>query len=278
MSIDELLVLHESAIYGAAFYGVIIFAALLERAFPLRPLAHSHRIRWLSNFGLAALNMALMRGVRAAAGITVAVIVAEQNWGLLKLEGAPIMVLAAVGVVALDFTGYLEHRLMHAVPWLWRIHSVHHADLDMDFTTNYRHHPLEALFTGAVYLVVIAVLGVPLAGVVLFEVLLAVVSVVSHANIGLPDRLDRALRWFVVTPGMHWVHHSALRRETDSNYAMLFSWWDRLFGTYVHSPLGGYQGMKLGLDYDRDPKDLALHRALALPFSKPETGIGADLR
>lgn len=276
MRIAEFIVDYENEIYGTAFYGVIIVAALLERVFPLRPLAHSHRVRWLSNFSLAIINTALMRGLAAAAAIGTAVIAAELDWGLLRLEGLAPMALVVAGVLAFDFAKYLEHRLMHAIPWLWRIHSVHHADLDMDFTTNYRHHPLEALFTGAMSLAIVAVLGIPVAGVILFEILVTIVSVLSHANIALPDRLDRVLRWCIVTPGMHWVHHSALRRETDSNYGALFSWWDRLLRTHVHHPSRGYQGMSLGLDYDRDPRDLALQHTLVLPFRKPEAGIGAD--
>lgn len=268
MNAEDYLLRHADEIQDAAFFGVIIIAALWEVAAPFRELAYSLRIRWLSNIGLAVFNTVIVRGLMAAAGVSVAATVENYDWGLLTAVSGPPLLLSFVGAAALDLAKYLEHQAVHRVPLLWRLHQVHHADLDVDFTTAYRHHPLEAIFSTGVYVLVIAGLGVSLPAVVLFEALSAVVAVFAHTNVHLPPRLERLLRLAIITPEMHGVHHSAVRRETDSNYGNIFPWWDRLFASYVARPAAGYRDMTVGLEYSRDPKDLYPQRVLAMPFRK----------
>lgn len=278
MSAHGLLFEHEAAIRSAAFYGVIIVIAVWEVLSPRRGRTHSIRVRWLSNIGLGLANMFLARWVIPAAGISVAFVAEERGWGLLNHLPAPTWVLAGLAILALDLIKYIEHRIFHSVHLLWRVHLVHHADLDVDFTTGYRHHPLERLIAAAVYLTAVLALGAPPVAVLIFEVVGSLVAVYTHGNIvGVGTTADRVLRTVIVTPAMHCVHHSALRRETDSNYGLIFSCWDRLFGTYCERPAAGYQGMTIGLEYFRDTKNLYLHRLLALPFIEPDkTAVVAE--
>ncbi len=278
MSLHGLLFEHEAAIRNAAFYGVIIVIALWEVLSPRRGLTHSIRVRWLNNIGLGLTNIFLARWVIPAAGISVAIVVEERGWGLLNHLPAPMWVLAGLAILALDLIKYIEHRIFHSVHLLWRVHLVHHADLDVDFTTGYRHHPIERLIAAPVYLTAVLALGVPPVAVLIFEVVGSLAAVYTHGNIvGVGTTADRVLRTVIVTPAMHFVHHSALRRETDSNYGLIFSCWDRLFGTYCERPAAGYQGMTIGLEYFRDTKHLYLHRILALPFIEPDkTAVVAE--
>ena len=166
----------------------------------------------------------------------------------------------------MDLAIYLQHRVFHYVPVLWRLHRVHHADLDVDVTTGVRFHPLEILMSLGIKFVVIVSLGAPALSVLGFEILLNATSMFNHSNVRLPQAVERVLRWFVVTPDMHRVHHSVLRRETDSNFGFNLPWWDRLFGTYRGQPEAGHEGMTLGIEPFRDPKELRLGRMLTQPF------------
>jgi sterol desaturase/sphingolipid hydroxylase (fatty acid hydroxylase superfamily) len=168
--------------------------------------------------------------------------------------------------VALDFIVYLQHVLFHAVPALWRLHMVHHADLDFDLTTGNRFHPLEIVLSMLVKGAAIAAVGPPVLSVLAFEVILNATAMFNHANVKMPLPVDRALRCLVVTPDMHRVHHSTLPFETNSNFGFNLPWWDRLLGTYRAQPRAGHTEMKIGLRQFRDPDRLTLARMLALPF------------
>ena len=166
----------------------------------------------------------------------------------------------------LDLAIYLQHVLFHAVPVLWRLHRMHHADLDIDVTTGLRFHPVEILLSMAIKLMVVVALGTPALAVLLFEVLLNATSIFNHANLRLPGWLDGALRLVVVTPDMHRVHHSVTPRETNSNFGFNFALWDRLFGTYHAQPAAGHEGMAIGIEQFRDPGELRLDRMLTQPL------------
>ena len=169
-------------------------------------------------------------------------------------------------VVVLDLAIYLQHVLFHAVPSLWRLHRMHHADLEFDVSTGLRFHPIEILLSMVIKFIVVAALGAPAVAVLIFEVLLNATSMFNHGNVRIPTGLDRMLRWIVVTPDMHRVHHSILSRETNSNFGFNLPWWDRLFGTYRAQPTAGHDGMTIGIEQFREPRELGLDRMLLQPF------------
>jgi len=171
---------------------------------------------------------------------------------------------------------YAQHVAFHAVPVLWRLHRMHHADLEFDVTTGVRFHPVEIVLSMLIKFGAVAMIGAPALAVLIFEVLLNATSMFSHSNVRLPERIDRGLRWIVVTPDMHRVHHSTEQRETDSNFGFNLPWWDRLFGTYRAQPEAGHETMKLGLSVFRDRGDLRLDRMLLQPFRRADGRDGAQ--
>jgi sterol desaturase/sphingolipid hydroxylase (fatty acid hydroxylase superfamily) len=198
--------------------------------------------------------------------VGVAWLAVDRGWGLLNNIGLPFWLSFIGSVVALDLVVYLQHVLFHAVPGFWRLHMVHHADLDFDVTTGNRFHPIEILLSMLVKASAVVVLGPPVAAVLAFEVLLNATSMFNHGNVRIPTGLDRALRLLVVTPDMHRVHHSVVPIETNSNFGFNLPWWDRILGTYRAQPRAGHLGMTIGVRQFRDPQRLTLGRLLALPF------------
>ena len=199
----------------------------------------------------------------------------RQRLGLIHYLHLRLSVAALIGFLALDLAIYLQHVVFHKVPVLWRLHRMHHADLDIDVTTGVRFHPFEILISLLIKIAVILALGIPVVAVILFEVVLNVTSMFNHSNVSMPAWLDRALRFIVVTPDMHRVHHSILRRETDSNFGFNLPWWDRLFGTYRAQPEAGHTGMTIGIPAFRDPGELRIDRMLTQPF-RNDRGSGPD--
>jgi sterol desaturase/sphingolipid hydroxylase (fatty acid hydroxylase superfamily) len=259
---------HEPAVRLAAFAGVFAGMALWEVLAPRRRPALGRGRRWPANLGIAALNAGLVRLVVPGGATGAALWVEARGWGLLPALDARGWAAVAVSVVALDLAIYLQHVAFHAVPALWRLHRMHHSDLDFDVTTGARFHPLEILLSAGIKVGVVAALGAPALAVLVFEVLLNATSMFNHGNVRLPGRLDRVLRWALVTPDMHRVHHSAVRRETDSNYGFNLPCWDRLFGTYRAQPAAGHEAMTIGLERFRDPRELRLGRMLLQPFQR----------
>jgi sterol desaturase/sphingolipid hydroxylase (fatty acid hydroxylase superfamily) len=258
---------HESAIRLGFFSGVLALMAAWEVLAPRRRLTTARPVRWLSNLGLVALDTAAVRLLVPLGAVGMAVVAEERGWGLFHNLPLPGWLAAALAVVALDFAIYLQHVLFHAVPALWRLHMVHHADLDFDVTTGVRFHTLEILLSMGIKMAAVALLGAPALAVLTFEVLLNATSMFSHGNVRLPPRLDRVLRLVVVTPEMHRVHHSADPRETNSNFGFNLPWWDYLLGTYRARPAEGHEGMTIGLAQLRDERRAErLHWILLLPF------------
>jgi len=198
--------------------------------------------------------------------VGLALIAEAHGIGLFNMIALPTWASIVLSVMLLDLAIYLQHVLFHAVPALWRLHRMHHADLEFDVTTGLRFHPIEILLSTGIKLVVVAALGTPAAAVLIFEVLLNATSMFNHSNIRVPAQIDRILRWFVVTPDMHRVHHSILRRETNSNFGFNLPWWDRLLGTYRAQPAAGHEAMTIGIEQFREPRELALDRMLLQPF------------
>jgi sterol desaturase/sphingolipid hydroxylase (fatty acid hydroxylase superfamily) len=249
-----------------AFIGVFLIIALWETRRPRRPLQLNKTRRWLNNLGLVACNTLLLRLVFPTAAVGVAALAGEQGWGLLNQLRPAYGISVLISIVALDLIIYFQHVLFHAVPLLWRLHMVHHADMDYDVTTGLRFHPLEILLSMLIKMAAILVLGPPVTAVILFEILLNASSMFNHGNLRLPAKVDALLRLLIVTPDMHRVHHSTIKRETNSNYGFNLSLWDRIFGTYRAQPQLGHEGMTIGLDQFRDPKQQALYWLLLLPL------------
>ena len=258
---------HEILIRGICFASVFALMAVWEVRAPARILLLSKGLRWANNLGLVALNTLLVRLLFPAAAVGMAAFAAEQGWGLLNYAALPLSLAIVASVVALDFVIWLQHVMVHAIPVLWRLHRVHHADPDYDLTTGARFHPLEILLSMLIKFTAIVVLGPPVVAVVLFEVLLNATSMFNHGNVRLPPGTDRMLRWFIVTPDMHRVHHSVEDDETNSNFGFNLPWWDRLFGTYRDQPRGGHVGMTIGIRGYNEARDVTwLPGLLALPF------------
>jgi sterol desaturase/sphingolipid hydroxylase (fatty acid hydroxylase superfamily) len=241
--------------------------ALWEWFAPRRRLGVGRQPRWANNLGILAIDIITVRLLVPTTAVGVALIASERGWGLFPILGFPYWGALVGGIIALDFVIYIQHRLFHYVPALWRLHRMHHADLDIDVTTGVRFHPLEILLSLAIKIAAVAVLGVPATAVLTFEVLLNATSMFNHSNVAIPPQLERIVRWIVVTPQMHQVHHSIERAETDSNFGFNLPWWDRLMGTYRAQPKLGHEGMTIGLNQFRDPTRLTLMKILALPFT-----------
>jgi sterol desaturase/sphingolipid hydroxylase (fatty acid hydroxylase superfamily) len=261
------VVAHEPAVRLTIFIAVFGLIAIYEAVAPRRPRIISRRIRWPNNLAIPLLNTLLVRMLLPATAVGMGMLAEERGWGLLHaVAPLPAWLVIMTAVVLLDLAIYLQHVLFHAVPLLWRLHRMHHADLDVDVTTGARFHPIEIVLSMILKFGVIVALGAPPLAVLVFEVLLSAGSLFNHANLGLSPRADGVLRWLVVTPDMHRVHHSVDPTETNSNYGFTLPWWDWLCGTYRAQPAAGHEGMILGLAQFRTPNDLRLDRLLLQPF------------
>ncbi len=252
------------------FVGVFLAMALWETLDPLRPWSTSKARRWFTNLAIAAINAAAMRLIVPAAAVGIAWRADQRGFGVLNQVELPYWFSFIITLLALDFVVYLQHVVFHAVPALWRLHRVHHADLDFDVTTGNRFHLLEILLSMLLKSCAILLLGPPPTAVLAFEVLLNATSMFNHGNVRVPKALDRVLRLFVVTPDMHRVHHSVVTAETNSNFGFNLPWWDRILGTYRAQPQAGHLGMTIGIPELRDWKELTLLRVLLLPFAHRE--------
>lgn len=276
---SDFIVDNEITVRLSFFFGTFVVIALWEMVAPKRALTVSKAIRWFNNIGLVVFNTIILRLLFPAAAVGVAVFAGEQGWGLLNYYQLPFLLAVVLSVVAMDFIIYLQHVLVHAVPALWRLHRVHHADLDYDVTTGSRFHPIEIILSMLIKFATIVALGPPVVAVIIFEVILNAMAMFNHGNIGLPKVIDKVVRWLVVTPDMHRVHHSVEDNEANSNYGFNLSIWDRLFGTYIDQPRKGHQGMTIGIHKYRDPKEVAqLPGMLILPFKGEITGYAINRR
>lgn len=263
----------EAGIRLAFFIGVFLVMAAWEVFAPRRVLHAKKLPRWGSNLGLVALNSVLLRFVAPLGAVGFAIYAESNNWGLFHVVQAPDWLAILVSVIVLDLAIYLQHVMFHAVPLFWRLHRVHHADLDFDVTTGLRFHTVEILLSMGIKAMAVLLLGPPAVAVLIFEVLLNATSMFNHSNVRMPLGLDRVLRWLVVTPDMHRVHHSIHSRETNSNFGFNLPWWDRLLGTYRNQPVEGHTEMTIGLAEFRDERIAnRLPHMLLLPI----TGLVGD--
>jgi len=263
---DSAFLKDERTIRLGAFIAVFIVLAVVEVFAPKRALLTSKPRRWFANLAIIALNPLSVFLLFPILPVGLALFASEHNWGLLNHLALPEWLKVIAAVALLDLVVYTQHVLFHAIPTLWRLHMMHHADMDIDMTTGLRFHPIEIVISMAIKLSAIAALGAPPAAVLIFEVALNATAMFNHSNIRIPQGIDRILRLIVVTPDMHRVHHSVIIRETNSNYGFNLPWWDRLLGTYKSQPAKGHTDMVIGLAQFRDPRKLSLPRLLILPF------------
>jgi len=270
--VEDWILAHEPPIRLGVFLAIFTLLGTLEALAPRRRLDTSKTRRWGRNLALTFLNTLVVRGIAAlvpVAAAATALIAEERGFGLLHIFNLPRWASALLAVVALDLAIYVQHVLFHAIPALWRLHKVHHADLDFDVTTGARFHPLEIVLSMGIKSAAVVLIGAPVVAVIAFEVLLNATAMFSHSNLRLPLSIDRVLRWFVVTPDMHRVHHSTVREERDRNFGFNLPWWDRLLGTYKDQPQAGHEGMAIGLERLRESGQVTLPWLLVLPFSEP---------
>jgi sterol desaturase/sphingolipid hydroxylase (fatty acid hydroxylase superfamily) len=279
MSIESFLLSQEPAVRLGIFAGVFAAMALWEVVAPRRALGQAKGMRWINNLVLVALNTVLLRIVFPTTAVALALSVGESGTGLLSHFAVPYFAAVVLSILLLDLVIYLQHLMFHAVPVLWRLHRMHHADLDFDVTTGARFHPIEIVLSMLIKFAAIALLGAPAVAVLVFEVLLNATAMFNHANVRIPPAIDRALRWVVVTPDMHRVHHSIEAPETNSNFGFNLPWWDRLFGTYRAQPAAGHEMMTIGIHGHREPKLVSrLPGMLALPFLSKASGYAINSR
>jgi sterol desaturase/sphingolipid hydroxylase (fatty acid hydroxylase superfamily) len=233
---------------------------------PRRRQAIGRVARWPSNFGVVIIDTLLVRILFPTSAVGLALLAETKGFGLFNAWPVATWVSIIASVAILDLAIYLQHVLFHAVPALWRLHRMHHADLEFDVTTGARFHPIEIVLSMLIKFAVIGALGAPAVAVLVFEVLLNGTAMFNHSNVRLPARMDRVLRWLIVTPDMHRVHHSVVVRETNSNFGFNLPWWDWIFGTYRPQPAAGHEAMTIGIEQIRDPAEQRLDRMLTQPF------------
>ena len=250
------------------FIGIFAVMALSEAALPRRERGRGRGHRWFTNLGIAIVDTLAVRLVFPVAAVGIAVIAEARGWGLFNIIAWPGWLEALIAFLVLDLAIYIQHVASHKFPILWRLHRVHHADPEIDVTTGIRFHPVEIVLSMGYKVLVVIGLGAPALAVFAFEVVLNGCALFNHANLRIPKPADAAVRLLIVTPDMHRVHHSTMRRERDSNYGFNLSVWDRLFRTYTDQPERGHLGMTIGLDQFPGDPPTHLGWSLALPFRR----------
>jgi sterol desaturase/sphingolipid hydroxylase (fatty acid hydroxylase superfamily) len=268
----------EIAVRIAAFAGIFAIMALWEVFAPRRDLSVGRWPRWPSNLGIVIVDALTVRVIVPTAAVGAAVMASENGWGLFNLLALPHWLGALAGFLLLDLVIYAQHVAFHHIPVLWRLHRMHHADLDIDVTTGLRFHPIEIVISIFIKIGVVIAIGIPAIAVLAFEIALNATSMFNHSNVTMPPWLERIVRLAVVTPDMHRVHHSINRHETDSNFGFNLPWWDWLFRTYRPQPEAGHRGMTIGLPIFRDPGELRLDRLLTQPFRDDKSSAQNGVR
>ncbi len=263
---EDFLLQNEAAIRLVFFLSTLIGMGIWEFVSPRRPRPVPRAERWFNNLGIVLINTLVVRILIPVLPVGFALVCEENQWGLFNLLDLPETLELIAAIALLDGLIYLQHIMFHAVPLLWRLHRVHHADLDLDVTSGNRFHPIEILISVGIKLCAVFLLGASAAAVIIFEVVLNGLAQFNHSNVYIPSRIDSLLRYFIVTPDMHRIHHSTRVSETNSNFGFNLSIWDRVFGTYRDQPRNGIQGMTIGLESLRDPNALSLAKLIVLPL------------
>jgi len=263
---DPLVNRNELLIRLGSFFGILVIMFLWELIAPRRPLTTLKITRWFSNLGLVLIDSIAVRLVFPTALAGVALLAQQRGWGVFNLFELFSLLKIIFSVLILDLAIYLQHVMFHSAPLFWRLHMVHHSDMDIDVTTGVRFHPIEIILSMGIKMIVVILIGAPPVSVLIFEIILNGTSMFNHGNVRYSQQIDSFLRLLVVTPEMHRVHHSTVRWETNSNLGFNFPWWDRLFGTYRDQPTKGHLEMTIGLDQYKEPQKLTLPWLIVLPF------------
>lgn len=267
---------HEGEIYTGCYFFAIALVAGWEALAPRKALRQPMGMRWFSNIAVTVIDILLVRALFPLLGIALALEVTNKGWGLMPWLNTPPLFAFLMGLLILDFNNYLQHYLLHKFPILWRLHRMHHSDTDYDFSTSLRFHPLEAIFSVALELLVIAAFGIPAFAYLIYKIIRVLMAAFVHGNLLIPTQIDRALRIVLVTPDLHRIHHSLSKLESNSNFAGVTPLWDRIFGTYLDQPSQGHEALEIGLKEFREDKYRQLHWMLLQPFLKASRLSGAD--
>lgn len=262
------LELTEPQIRFGIFLGLFLILAIMEFFSPRRELEHVKAKRWFTNWVIVIIDSFVLRLIFTGAAVGVALWAETNGYGLFNIIEIPPIITVLVSFVVLDFAIWFAHLASHKVPLLWSVHRMHHADVDIDVSTALRFHPIEIVLSMIWKMVIVVLLGAPAVAVLIFEIVLNGAAMFNHSNIKLPLGVDRILRWFIVTPDMHRVHHSIVHQETDSNYGFNLAIWDRVFNTYIDQPEKGHDGMSIGLAEWQDERPTRLWWSLGIPFIK----------
>ena len=244
---NEYLIANEPSIRLGVFLSILVVMMLLEVLAPKRKLTCNKPYRWVNNISLVAFNTLLLRLVIPAGAVGVALYCEQYSVGLFHYLSFSLLLTIVVSIFIMDLVIYWQHRMFHTIPVLWKLHRVHHIDQDIDVTTGARFHPIEIILSVLIKMLVVLLLGAPVEAVILFEIILNATAMFNHSNVHIPAVLDKWIRWVLVTPDMHRVHHSQIRRETDSNFGFNVPWWDRIFSSYQDQPKLGHNKMNIGV-------------------------------
>lgn len=269
MSINEYLITNEPSIRLGVFLSILVVMMLLEVLVPKRKLTCNKPYRWVNNISLVAFNTLLLRLVMPAGAVGVALYCKQHSLGLFNYLNVSLLLTMVASIFIMDLVIYWQHRMFHSIPVLWKLHRVHHIDQDIDVTTGARFHPIEIILSVLIKMLVVLLLGAPVEAVILFEIILNATAMFNHSNVHIPAVLDKWIRWVLVTPDMHRVHHSQIRRETDSNFGFNVPWWDRIFSSYQDQPKLGHDKMNIGVKgFDDMNRSQNIFKLLIHPFSK----------
>lgn len=267
--IQNLIIDNEASIRLFFFFGIFIVMALLELVYTKRALLLSKNKRWFNNISLVFLNTIIIRILFPTATIGVSIYAHNQGIGLFNIVNLSIESVFILSIILMDLIIYWQHRFFHTINFFWKFHQVHHSDMDYDVTTGFRFHPIEIIFSMIIKFIFIVGLGIPVIAIICFEILLSAFAIFNHANIHIPKKIDTFLRFFIVTPDMHRIHHSIYHNELNSNFGFNISLWDRIFKSYIDTPKNDYTKMTIGLSTLQDEnKTVSLLNILKLPFTK----------
>lgn len=259
---------YETVVRLSVFFFMFVTIASWELTMPRRELITPKWIRWRSNWSITVINTAVIQLLFPILGIGMAVIAAQNGWGVLNTLNVSEGFAIAIFILTFDLAIYWQHRIFHLIPVLWRLHRMHHIDPDFDVSTGIRFHPLSSLLSMLIKLSVIVLMGPPVVAVLISEVLLNATAMFNHGNIHISPKVDRVLRWFMVTPDMHRIHHSVVEDEHNRNFGFNFPWWDHLFGSYRDSPERSQESMTIGIEGFGQPQNINLGWLLINPFLK----------
>lgn len=262
----DFLIADEQNIRLGVFLGLLVFFGILEFLFPLAKRRAGRLSQWFTNMAMTIINTLSMRLILPIIAVGVAGYASENGYGLFNMVAIGYWPTFIVSLLLLDLLIYGQHVLVHRVPMLWRLHRMHHSELGLDVTSSVRFHPIEIIFSMLIKMAFVLMMGIPVVAVIFFEIILNALALFNHSNIKIPKSLEKLLRIIFITPELHWIHHSEIVNETNSNYGFNLVIWDKIFSTYIDKPTLSYDQMRQGLTEFGFEKPLNLIELLISPF------------